>query len=328
MLAARFMDIGDLRLVQEDVPKPGPGEILIKVRASGVCGTDAHILKGESASTPPVILGHEYAGEVVEAGEGVTSFKVGDRVCVDPNIFCHSCYYCHSGKVHLCLNLTALGVDIDGGFAEYSVLPAAQAHLLPPNVSFAAGAFIEPVACCIRGLEQAQIRPGDEVAILGGGPIGLILLQLAAAAGGRVTVSEPVQSKWALAKELGAQRTVLAEQLAVDAFDVVIEAAGVKPAIEQSIKIARRGASVVWFGVSPQGMAAEIEPHEVYRKELRISGSFINPFTHSRAVKLVGSGAVRVEPLISHRYPLKDIHKALDVHSSGQASKVMIIFDD
>jgi threonine dehydrogenase-like Zn-dependent dehydrogenase len=131
-----------------------------------------------------------------------------------------------------------------------------------------------------------------------------------------------------LAKELGAQRTVLPEQLAVDAFDVVIEAAGVKPAIEQSIKIARRGASVVWFGVSPQGMAAEIEPHEVYRKELRISGSFINPFTHSRAVKLVGSGAVRVEPLISHRYPLKDIHKALDVHSSGQASKVMIIFDD
>ncbi|NLY51509.1 MAG: zinc-dependent alcohol dehydrogenase family protein [Firmicutes bacterium] len=328
MLAARFMEIGDLRLVEENVPKPGPGEILIRVKAAGVCGTDAHIIKGESSSTPPVILGHEYAGEVVEIGEGVTNFRVNDRVCVDPNIFCHSCYYCHNGKVHLCLNLTALGVDIDGGFAEYSVVPAAQAHLLPPGMSFAEGAFVEPVACCLRGLEQAHILPGDEVAILGGGPIGLILLQLARAAGGRVTVSEPVQAKWDLAKELGAERTVLPEELPADAFDVVIEAAGVRAAIEQSIKIARRGASVVWFGVSPQGMRAEIEPHEVYRKELRIAGSFINPFTNSRAVKLVGSGAVRVEPLISHRFPLKDIYEALAVHSSGKANKVMIIADE
>ncbi len=136
MLAARFTAVG-LRLVEEDVPQLGPGEILIKVKAVGVCGTDAHIIKGESASTVPVILGHEYAGEVVAVGEGVTSFEVNDRVCVDPNIYCYSCYYCHNGKVHLCSNLTALSVDIDGGFAEYSVLPAAQAHLLPPDISFA-----------------------------------------------------------------------------------------------------------------------------------------------------------------------------------------------
>ena len=325
MLAARFIAIGNLQLVKEDVPRPGPGEVLIKVKAAGICGTDAHILKGESASTPPVILGHEYAGEVVELGEEVNTLDLGDRISVDPNIFCHTCYYCHSGKEHLCLNLTALGVDIDGGFAEYAVVPEVQAHLLPPSVDFTAGAFIEPVACCIRGLQQARIQPGDEVVILGGGPIGLILLQLAVAAGGRVTVSEPVQGKWALAKELGAVRTVLPEELPSDAFDVVIEAAGVKSTVEQSIKVARRGASVVWFGVSPQGTQAAIEPHEVFRKELQIAGSFINPHTHARAVKLVGTGAVQVEPLISHRFPLGKIHEALAVHGSGDASKVMII---
>ncbi|NMB45799.1 MAG: zinc-dependent alcohol dehydrogenase family protein [Firmicutes bacterium] len=325
MIAARFMDIDDLQLVEEDVPKPGPGEVLIKVKAAGICGTDAHILKGESASTPPVILGHEYAGEVVELGEGVTGLHQGDRISVDPNMFCHTCYYCHSGKEHLCLNLTALGVDIDGGFAEYAVVPEVQAHLLPPSVDFTAGAFIEPVACCIRGLQQAHIQPGDEVAILGGGPIGLILLQLAVAAGGRVTVSEPVQSKWSLAKALGAGRTVLPEELPDDAFDIVIEAAGIKATVEQSVQVARRGASIVWFGVSPQGLQAAIEPHEVFRKELHISGSFINPHTHARAVKLVGTGAVRVEPLVSHRFPLTEIDEALRVHASGHANKVMII---
>ncbi|NLJ24541.1 MAG: zinc-dependent alcohol dehydrogenase family protein [Firmicutes bacterium] len=325
MLVARFMAIDDLRLVHEDIPEPGPGEVLIKVKAAGICGTDAHIIKGESASTPPVIIGHEYAGEVVELGEKVTTLSLGDRISVDPNIFCQTCYYCHTGKEHLCLHLTALGVDLDGGFAEYALVPEVQAHLLPPNMDFTAGAFIEPVACCIRGLEQANIRPGDEVAILGGGPIGLILLQLAVAAGGRVTLSEPVQQKWALAKELGALRTVLPEEIQLDAFDVVIEAAGVRATVEQSIKVARRGASIVWFGVSPQGLQAAIEPHEVFRKELRISGSFINPHTHARAVKLVGTGVVRVEPLISHRFPLKDIEEALKVHASGGASKVMIM---
>ena len=325
MLVARFMGIDDLRLLNEGIPKPEPGQVLIKVKAAGICGTDVHIIKGESASTPPVILGHEYAGEVVELGEKVNTLRLGDRICVDPNIFCQTCYYCRAGKEHLCLHLTALGVDLNGGFAQYALVPEVQAHLLPPSMDFSIGAFIEPVACCIRGLEQASIQPGDEVAILGGGPIGLILLQLAVAAGGRVTVSEPIQQKWALAKELGALRTVLPDELPVDAFDVVIEAAGVKATVEQSIKVARRGASIVWFGVSPQGLQAAIEPHEVFRKELRISGSFINPHTHARAVKLVGSGVVKVKPLISHSFPLKDIEEALKVHASGSASKIMIM---
>ena len=325
MLVATFLDINRLELEKRNVPQPARGELLVKVEAAGICGTDAHIIKGESASTPPVVLGHEYAGEVVKLGEAVNSFQLGDRVSIDPNILCRTCLYCHAGKGHLCQNLTALGVDLDGGFAEYALVPEVQAHLLPSNMSFEAGAFVEPVACCLRGLQQANVQPGDEVAILGGGPIGLILLQLAVAAGGRVTVSEPVLDKWALAKNLGASRTVLPDELPSDAFDVVIEAAGIKATVKQSVEIARRGASKVWFGVSPQGQTVAIEPHDVFRKELRISGSFINPHTHARAIKLIGTGVVQVEPLISHRFPLDKIKTALDIHSSGTASKVIVI---
>lgn len=325
MLVANFLGVGHLKLEERAVPEPAKGEVLVKVEAAGICGTDAHIIKGDSASSPPVVLGHEYAGEIVKRGEGVTAFQLGDPVSIDPNIFCRTCLYCHMGKAHLCQNLVALGVDLDGGFAEYAIVPETQAHLLPPNMSFTAGAFAEPVACCLRGLQLAGIQPGDEVAILGGGPIGLILLQLAVASGGRVIVSEPNREKWGLAKTLGASRTVLPEELESDSFDVVIEASGVKAAIEQSIRVARRGASIVWFGVSPKGQKASIEPHTVFRKELRISGSFINPSTHARAIKLISSGVVQVEPLISHRFPLDEIPAALDMHSSGAASKVMVI---
>ena len=325
MLVASFLDVNNLKLEKKAVPEPARGEILVKVKATGICGTDAHIIKGDSASSPPVVLGHEYAGEIVKRGEGVTAFELGEPVSIDPNILCRTCLYCHMGKGHLCQNLVALGVDLDGGFAEYAVVPETQAHLLPPNMSFEAGAFVEPVACCIRGLQQANVQPGDEVAVLGGGPIGLILLQLAVAAGGRVTVSEPIRDKWDLAKRLGASRTVQPDELALDSFDVVIEATGVRAAVEQSIEVARRGASIVWFGVSPKGQKASIEPHEVFRKELRISGSFINPSTHARAIKLISSGVVQVEPLVSHRFPLGEIHAALEMHSSGTASKVMVI---
>ena len=325
MLVANFLEISRLELAEKAVPKPKTGEVLIKVKAAWICGTDAHIIKGESNATPPVILGHEYSGEIIELGDDVSTFQAGDRISVDPNIFCRTCYYCHGGKGHLCQNLTALGVDLDGGFAEYAIVPVAQAHLLPEQMSFMEGAFVEPVACCIRGIQLAGIQPGDEVAILGGGPIGLILLQLAVASGARVTVSEPVRDKWDLAKQLGAVRTVIPDNLPLNAFDVVMEATGVRIAVEQTLDVARKGASIIWFGVSPRGQKVSIEPHEVFRKELKISGSFINPHTHARAIKLIATGAIKVEPLISHRFPLSDIEAALSLHSTGGASKIMII---
>ncbi|NLK07352.1 MAG: zinc-dependent alcohol dehydrogenase family protein [Firmicutes bacterium] len=325
MLAANFMEVGKLKLEEKTVAQPGKGEVLIKVKAAGICGTDSHIVKGQSSASPPVILGHEYAGEIVELGEGVNNFHLGERVIADPNLLCGMCFYCRNGNGHLCENLRALGVDLDGGFAEYALVPEVQLHRLPGNMDFEEGAFVEPVACCIRGLQQAGIQVGDEVAILGGGPIGLILLQLAKAAGGKVTLSEPVESKWGLARAVGADHIVSPGELPENTFDVVIEASGARTAIEQSTKTARRGASIVWFGVFPLGERVSIEPHDTFRKELRISGSFINPNTHAQAIHLISTGVVKVKPLISHHFSLREIETALELHDSGTANKIMII---
>lgn len=325
MQAARLYKPGDLRLEKVEPPAVGPHDVLVRVAACGVCGTDAHIMKGEFAASPPVILGHEYAGEVVEIGDAVQTLHPGDRVCVDPNMFCGTCQYCRSGKAHLCENLSALGVNVDGGFAQYSLVPETQAYPLPPGISYEQAALIEPVACCLRGIQQARIQPGDKVVVLGGGPIGLILMQLAKAAGGQVTVSEPVEEKRQLAQQLGATHTVHPDELPLEAFDVVIEAAGLAATVQQSIKVARRGANLVWFGVCPEGEKTSIEPYEVYRKELNIAGSFINPCTHKRAIELVASGAIQLEPLVSHKFPLEDIHQALAVHGEPHSNKVLVM---
>ena len=272
-----------------------------------------------------MVLGHEFSGEVVAVGSLVTTAKVGDRVCIDPNIFCGLCHYCRNGKEHLCENLTAIGVDIHGGFAEYAVVPQTHVYPLPANVSYAAGAMVEPVACCVRGMDLAKIRPGDEVAVLGAGPIGLILAQMAKAAGAVVTISEPNEEKVELITSLGFDRILKPQDLPPNSFDVVIEAVGIPATVEQSIEIARRGARIVWFSVVAQGAKAQIEPYKVFQKELTICGSFINPSTHARAIKLIASGQVQVDPLITHQYPLQEIEAAFAKQQDPESAKVIVV---
>lgn len=319
-----FEGLGKAGLVERQMPAVGSKDVLIKVMACGICGTDIHILKGESMSTPPVVLGHEFAGEVVGIGEQVTTVGVGDRVCIDPNVFCGTCYYCRNGKEHLCENLKAIGVDVDGGFAQYCAVPHTHVYRLPDNVSYREGAMVEPVACCLRGIDRAGIRPGDEVAVLGGGPIGLILAQLAKAAGGHVTISEPNQEKWDLIHSLGFEKVVKPQELVSAGYNVVIEAVGLPAAVEQTIDIARRGATVVWFSVVAQGVKVKIEPFQVFRKELTITGSFINPSTHARAIKLISSGQVCVAPLLTHSYPLDQIEAGFAKQQEPDSVKVVI----
>lgn len=324
MKAFLFEAVGKAGLVDRQLREMTERDVKIKVMSCGICGTDIHILRGESLSTPPVVLGHEFAGEVVEVGSQVRGFKVGDRVCVDPNVYCGTCYYCQRGVGHLCENLTAFGVDMDGGFAEYAIIPETHVYLLPDNLSYDEGAMVEPVACCVRGIDLANVRPGDDVAVLGGGPIGLILAQLARAAGGNVTISEPDQEKWELIRRLGFTQISQPQDLPENTFNVVIEAVGIPQTIEQSIKVARKGASIVWFSVVPKGQGATIEPFEVYRKELRISSSFINPYTHSRAIKLLAEGHIEVAPLITHSYPLSQIMDGFAKQQAPDSIKVVI----
>jgi len=177
MKAAVFYGVKDLRLEEVPLRKLRSDELLVKIHACGVCGTDVHIYEGAKGSAtvyPPVVLGHEFSGEIVEIGNGVRQLKVGDRISVDPNIFCGQCHFCQKGNVHLCENLQAIGVTRNGGFAEYAIVPEKQAYKLPDNLSYEEGAMGEPVACCLHGIDLSGIKHGDKVLIVGAGTIGLL----------------------------------------------------------------------------------------------------------------------------------------------------------
>lgn len=208
MRSAVFYAKEDLRIENIKKPMPKPGEVLIKVMACGVCGTDVHIYHGDegAASTPPqTVLGHEFAGVVETVGEGVTAVKAGDRVCVDPNKLCNECYYCKNGIGHFCEDMIGIGTTVNGGFSEYCVVPQSQVYKIAESTAFGAAAMAEPVACCIHGIDMCEISCGATVAVIGGGMIGMIMLQLAKISGaGRVIMIEPVAEKREIAKKLGA----------------------------------------------------------------------------------------------------------------------------
>jgi threonine dehydrogenase-like Zn-dependent dehydrogenase len=309
-------------------------EVLVQVGACGVCGTDVHILEGTSRSTPPVVLGHEYAGTVTEAGKEVTAFHPGDRVAVDPNIACGSCYYCRRGEVHLCAHLRALGVDIDGGMAEYSIVPARQAFLLPQDMPMEKSAFIEPVSCCIHGIDRARITAGDTVLILGGGTIGLLMLQLVRNAGAaRTVISEPLEHKRAIARRLGADIilnpaetdlvSTIRDITGVGA-DVVIECAGRSETMRVSLALARRGGVVEFFGVCPIGETIPVEPNQIYFKELTIVGSYVNPHTFARSVDILRMGKINIDAFQIDRFPLDGVLDALAYQREGRTLKCVI----
>ena len=209
MKAIRLDGLGSLALRDVAKPVPGPNEILVKVAACGVCGTDRHLFLGEFPSRPPVTLGHEFAGTIEAVGSAVAGFAPGMTVTGDPNIACGRCPECHRGRVNLCRELRAIGIHRDGGFAEYVLLPERQAHRLPDDFDAVLGAFCEPLACCVHGMDMAEIRSGDSVVVLGGGLIGLLAVQLARLGGAtRVVLVTRSAEKRALAETLGATASV------------------------------------------------------------------------------------------------------------------------
>ncbi len=337
MKVAQFDKPHSLRVIEKPLRALRDGEILVKVEACGICGTDVHIVEGTSRSTPPVVLGHEYAGIVEDrgkAGASLPSAKEGARVAVDPNIACGVCYYCRRGLVHLCANLRALGVDIDGGMAEYCIVPVHQAYVLPPDMAPEVSAFVEPLSCAIHGIDRANIRAGDIVVILGGGTIGLLMLQLARNAGASaVIVVEPLEEKRIIASYLGAavtidpgtenvQDAVLA--LAVEGADVVIECVGKTSTMQLAVQLARRGGTVEFFGVSPLGVTIPIEPNLVYFKELSIVGSYVNPHTFDRSIALLRGGVVNIGQFTIHHFPLAGVQDALEHQREGRTLKSIV----
>jgi 2-desacetyl-2-hydroxyethyl bacteriochlorophyllide A dehydrogenase len=324
MKAVRLEATGQLYMREIGKPVPAPSELLVRVEACGICGTDRHLFHGEFPSKPPVTLGHEFTGTIEELGSGVIGFRKGMRITGDPNIACGHCPECQRGRVNLCTNLQAIGIHRDGGFADYVIVPQNQAFALPDELDPVHGAFCEPLACCLHGVDLADIRTGSSVIVLGGGVIGLLVVQLARLAGATsVVLVTRSAEKRRLAETLGAtatadpgdgdivRRLTSPDGMLPGGADVVIECAGVAQTIEQAPSLARRGGTVVILGVLPQGIKTTIEPFDLLFREIRLIGSFINPFTHRRAAELIASGIIKVEPLISRRIGMSEAVEAI-----------------
>lgn len=320
----------------EDVNKPniGKDDVLIKVMACGVCGTDVHIYEGDEGAaecTPPTILGHEFSGIVEAVGEGVTNVKVGEKVCVDPNNICGECYYCREGIGHFCEAMIGIGTTTNGGFAQYCSVNKKQVYRIDENTTFEAGAMAEPVACCLHGIDMCDIKPGSTVMVIGGGMIGLIMLQLAKLEGAhKIVLLEPVQGKRDMAKKLGADICIdplnedveaILKANGIERINTVIECAGLKSTIKQAIEYAGKNSTVMMFGLTKPNDTIDIKPFDIFKKEVVLKSSFINPYTQDRAVKLINSGKIDVTSMVYEVCSLEKLEKVLsspELRSKGK----------
>ncbi len=337
MKAAIFYKKHDIRV--EDVPirKPSPDEVLIKVEACGVCGTDKHIYEGAKGAgeTPEgTVLGHELSGTIVEIGEKLNGLAVGDRVAIDPNNTCGYCYFCRQGRGHFCENMLGIGTTVNGGFSEYCTVAAKQVYKIPDWMSYQIAAMAEPIACCLHGIDLIKIEPGQSVLIVGGGTIGLIMLQLAKLAGAsRIILVEPVESKHDLARKLGADIVVnpykvnLPEGLNTNKIynmDVVIECVGHVSTMKMAIDHAGKASTVMLFGLTDPDAEMSIKPFDLFRKEITVKASFINPYTMQRALDLLSSRKIIIEDLITDVVPLSDINSIFNTDKFKGAGKIII----
>jgi L-iditol 2-dehydrogenase len=308
MRATRLMGIRDIRTADVRVPDPGPGEVLIRIEAAGICGTDRHLFKGEFPCTPPVTLGHEFSGIVVGRGSGV-DIPEGARVVCDPNDWCGHCDACRRGRVNLCERNVASGIHRDGGFAEYAVFPARKAVPLPTDLDPLHGAFCEPLACTLHGFDIGAPVPGERVLVIGGGVIGLLALQLSRIAGAETMLLTRHPAKHELARALGVTETAAtpdeAARIWPEGADLTLECAGVAETVACAPSLTRAGGRVIVLGVLPQGSQVSIEPFDLLFREIQLRFAFINPFTQTRAAELISSGKIAVNPLISRTIPLE-----------------------
>lgn len=324
MKAAVFYKKNDLRIEEIEKPIPKPGEVQIRVKACGICGTDVHIYNGDGGCFPTpegTVLGHEFAGIVESVCDGVISVKPGDRVCVDPNKMCGECYFCKSGIGHFCEKMTGIGTGVNGGFAEYCCVPQSQVYKIGDNTTYEAAAMAEPVSCCLHGIDMCNILPGDTVAIIGGGMIGMIMLQLASLSGaGKLIMIEPVASKREIAKKLGADICIepinnnvqnVLKQMGTDRISTVIECVGKTVTIEQAITIAGKNSTVLMFGLTAPEDTISVKPFEIFQKEIVVRSSFINPYTQYRAVELIDSGKIDVSSFVYSHEALEKLPEIL-----------------
>lgn len=344
MIAAVFHGPSVLEVAEVDTPEIGPDEILVRVGANTVCGTDLRILRGEKTTgiSPPAIIGHEMAGRVAEVGRDVSGFDAGVPVTITPMIPCRRCYYCTHDMENVCENVRAVGYEIAGGMAEYMKIPAdalaagclfrAEQDLPPEQL-----ALTEPLSCCVFGQRRSPVEVDDVVLVLGAGPIGLFHVQLALLAGARtVIVSQRSEPRRRLAAEFGAHvvvdpanedlSAVVAEHTSGRGADVVFVCIGVPALVDDALTLARKGGRVNLFaGLAGKGLA-EVQANLIHYNELQVTGQ-----TGSRrsdfetALELIQTRRVDAERMITHRFPLRDVTEAIETVSRGEGIKAAVM---
>ena len=328
MKAASILQPNQIEMQELPIPEPAPGELLVHVMASGICGTDVHIFQGEYLGSYPIIPGHEFAGVIEQIGSAVTRFKIGDRVAVEPNLPCDNCVNCLNNRQNFCLNWQAVGVTQPGGMAQYVIVPE-KATFSIGDLLFEQGAFMEPLSCVLHGLERLDLTVASRVLLLGAGPIGLLLLQgLRLNGAAEVVVVDKNPDRAALAQSLGADRSATRlDEIELDAYDAVVDATGAVAVMGRTLDFARPGGKILLFGVPPSGQTMSVEAFPIFHKGLTILSSFTSLRNSYQALGLLKSKSILVDKLISHRLPLQELQRGIKLIERGREPvyKVMIL---
>jgi 2-desacetyl-2-hydroxyethyl bacteriochlorophyllide A dehydrogenase len=327
MKAAVITAPGKVEVTSVDDPAPAPGHVVVEVAACGLCGTDLHILQGEFAPSLPIIPGHEFAGVVAATGSGPTGLREGDRVAVDPSLYCHECHYCRIGRDNLCLRWGAIGVTVPGGAAEYVAVPAANCVRLPDHIATEDAALIEPLSCAVRGYDVLTSQLGAHVLIYGAGTMGLMMLELAKRTGAAsVDVVELSAERLKIARELGCTSAVTSADELDQPFgwELVVDATGNARAIQDGLGRVGPGGTFLQFGVADYATRVTIDPYRIYNKEITITGSMAVLHSYERAAELLAAGVLDPSAFITDRLPLTDYAQAIERFRSGAGLKTQV----
>ncbi|MBI4245054.1 MAG: alcohol dehydrogenase catalytic domain-containing protein [Planctomycetes bacterium] len=341
MKALVFYAPGNCKIEDVQSPTPDNGEILVKVNYAGVCGTDVRIYKGTKKIKAPRIIGHEFAGEIIEIGKGVNEYKAGERVTVYPVLFCGECYACRAGRKNICLNRITLGYELDGGFAEFLKIPRKAVEdgnvvRLPDNISYEEGAISEMVAAAYNGILKANVKEGQSIVIIGAGPIGLchvILSRLRRPK--KIIVSEPDKDKRGLALKLGADYIIDPKEISVkeeilartnnEGADIVFIDVGLKDVIENAFSLLKKGGTYILFAGCPEGTKITLDPNMIHYREILFTGSSAStPECQKEILNLVSSKKIDIKPLITDILPLAEWQMAFESKGNYKALKLIL----
>lgn len=333
MRAFSIDSVGSCSVREVSIPIPKDDEVLIKVMAVGICGTDVHLFLGDYDNPYPTIPGHEFSGIVVAVGEKVTNITVGQRVAVDPNVYCEACDSCRENRQNYCQDYRGLGNQIPGAFQQFMVINHRSVFDIG-NLPFTVAAMAEPLACVLHGQQRARPNYLDKVLIFGAGPIGLLHLQVCRSNGAAdITVVDIKERQLELALEMGANQVInntdatgeAFQRIAPQGFDIIIECTGVSKVVQQAIPLLRTEGRLLLFGVCPAKDRIQVSPYDIYQRELHFIGSNSLKKTFLAAIGALQLGAIRVKELTGDRISLEELPMAIKkIAEEGQDLKTMV----